>query len=440
MIDWNDIEAQAGRLLSEYLKIPSLNPPGDEQAAADYLAGLLAARGLPPKLFTSAPGRVNLTARLPGDGSQRPILLYHHMDVVEADRRSWTCDPFGGEIRDGYVWGRGAIDMKGMGIIQLLALDLLRQHQPQRRRDIIFFAAADEEKGGKFGTQWMIEQHWDELAAEYVWDEGSFGLQDFFGPQPVFAVSVTEKRDLWLKLIAHGEPGHSGMPHSENAIVILLRALERVQRLDAAYELLPVPQRMFADVSDRLPFPQSFLLKHLDNPLVFRLALPALCANSTIAAMLKDTLSITVLQAGGKENIIPDCAEATLDLRLLPDRTPATVVERLTRLIDDPRVEIEILQAPAPAATSDPGSEFFQTLAGVLAKLVPESLTTIMLSPGTTDSAFFRQRGVQCYGLFPAIITPGELARFHGHDERISLANLRLGVQIMFETLRWLTE
>lgn len=438
MIDWNAIEAQAASLLSDYLKIPSLNPPGDERAAADYLAGLLQARGLTPKLFTSGPNRVNLTARLPGDGSKRPILLYHHMDVVEADRSQWSCDPFGGAVRDGYVWGRGAIDMKGMAIMQLLALDLLRQHQPQRRRDIIFFAAADEEKGGKFGAQWMIAQHWDEIEAEYVWDEGSFGLQDFFGPQPVFAVAVTEKRDLWLKLIAHGEPGHSGMPHSENAIVILLRALARVQRLEAAYELPAAPQRMFADVSSRMPFPQSFLLKHLDNPLVFRLALPALSANSTIAAMLKDTLSITVLQAGGKENVIPDRAEATVDLRLLPDRTPAAVVERLTRLIDDPRVEIEVLHEPSPAATSDPGSEFFQTLTGVLTKLVPDSLTTTMLSPGTTDSAFFRQRGVQCYGLFPAIISPGELARFHGHDERISQANLRLGTQIMFETLRQL--
>lgn len=438
MINWNEIEAQAGRLLSDYLKIPSLNPPGDEQAAAEYLAGLLQARGFALKLFTAGPRRVNLTARLPGDGSKRPILLYNHMDVVEADRRSWSCDPFGGDIRDGYVWGRGAIDMKGMGIIQLLALDLLRQHQPQRRRDIIFFAAADEEKGGHFGAQWMIAQHWDELAAEYVWDEGSFGLQDFFGPQPVFAVAVTEKRDLWLKLIAHGEPGHSGMPHSENAVVILLRALERVQRLAAAYELPPVPQRMFADVSSRMPFPQSFLLKHLSNPLVFRLALPALSANPTIAAMLKDTLSITMLHAGGKENVIPDRAEATLDLRLLPDRTPEDVVKRLSRLINDPRVEIEILQSPTPAATSDSSAEFFQVLSGVLTQLVPDSLTTTMLSPGTTDSAFFRQRGVQCYGLFPAILTPGELARFHGHDERISLANLRLGVQIMFETLRQL--
>lgn len=254
MIDWHDIEAQAARLLSDYLKIPSLNPPGDERAAADYLASLLEARGFTPRLFTAAPGRVNLTARLPGDGSQPPILLYHHMDVVEADSQRWTCDPFGGEVRDGYVWDRGAIDMKGMGIMQLPALDLLRQQQPRRTRDIIFFAAADEEKGDQLGTQWMIEHHWGEIAAEYVWDEGSFGLQDFFGPHPVFTVAVADKQDLWLKLIAHGEPGHSGMPHSANAITILLHALEQAQRLDAAYTLHPVPRRMFADVSSRLPF------------------------------------------------------------------------------------------------------------------------------------------------------------------------------------------
>ncbi len=435
MIDWDSLANQAAQLLSGYLQIQSLNPPGDERAAAAFLAEQLRQRGFTPKIYESAPQRANLVARLPGNGAQKPILLYNHMDVVEADPTRWSCDPFSGDIRDGYVYGRGAIDMKGMGILQLLALDLLRQNHPERSRDIIFFAAADEEKGGKFGTQWMIEHHWPELEAEYVWDEGGFGLRDFFGPQPVFTVSVAEKKDLWLKVIAHGEPGHSGMPHENNAINILLRALSRLQSLDSAYELQPIPARMFQEVAALRPFPQSFLLKHLDNPRFFRLALPALTANHTIAAMLKDTMSITVLQAGSKENIIPERAEATLDLRLLPDRVPAEVVEKLKQLVDDRRIEFQILQAPEPAASSDPDSEFFRVLSDVLFELAPDGLTTPMLSPGTTDSAFFRQKGAQCYGLFPILITPDELARFHGIDERISLENLRLGLQITYRVL-----
>jgi acetylornithine deacetylase/succinyl-diaminopimelate desuccinylase-like protein len=435
MIDWNAVGERAGLLLSEYLRIRSTNPPGDERQAAAYLAGLLDEIGLCPQVYESAPNRVNLLARLPGNGSKPPVLLYNHTDVVDADAQRWSCDPFGGEIRDGYVWGRGAIDMKGMAVMQLLALELLQRQQPERSRDILFLAAADEEKGGKYGAQWMIQHHWPEIEAEYIWDEGGFGLLDFFGETPVFTVAVAEKKDLWLRLVAHGEPGHSGMPHNNNASVILLTALERVLRLNSKFRLHPVTRRMFRDIGETMPFPKSFLLQHLDNPLFFRLAQPALASDSTIAAMLKDTLSITVLQAGGKENVIPERAEATLDIRLLPDRDPDEFMAALRALIDDARVEIEVIQYPQPASVSNAGTEFFRTLADVLHEQVPGCVVTPMLTPGTTDSCFFRRKGVNSYGLFPAIITPTELARFHGIDERISLENLMLGTRITYEVL-----
>ena len=440
MIDWNAVGAEAAQLLSGYLKIKSVNPPGDERVAADFLEAQLRARGLTATRYMAAPNRVNVVARLRGDGSRQPILLYHHMDVVAADPWRWSCDPFGGEVRDGYVWGRGAIDMKGMGIMQLLALDLLQRQQPQRTRDIILLAAADEEKGSVYGTQWMLANHWPDIAAEYVWDEGSFGLVDFFGPAPVFAVAVAEKKDLWLRLVAHGEPGHSGMPHADNAADILLRALARVQTLNTRYELNPIVRQMFAQIGATLPFPKSLLLRHLDNPLIFRLLRPMLTADPTIAAMLKDTLSITVLQAGGKENVIPDRAEATLDLRLLPDRNPQQAIDTLHRLIGDTRVTIEAIQTPAVANVSAVEAEFYRTLTGVIKTLVPASVTAPMLTPGTTDFCFFRGRGVNSYGLFPAILTPGELARFHGIDERISVANLQLGTQIIYTVLRAMTQ
>lgn len=436
MIPWNSIGDEAAQILSDYLKIQSLNPPGDERETAEFLSGLLRERGLKAKTYTSAPNRINLLARLPGDGSKKPILLYNHMDVVEADQELWSYDPFGGEIREGYVWGRGAIDMKGMAIMQLLALELLQRHHPERTRDIIFFAAADEEKGGAHGTQWMIENHWPEIEAEYIWDEGGFGLQDFFCPTPVFTVAVTEKKDLWLKLIAHGDPGHSGMPHDSNAANILLKALNRVLMLNAKYEVHPVTRMMFAEVGAIMPFPKSFLLKNLQNSLIFRLMKSVLTSDPNIAAIMKDTLSITVLRAGSKENIIPNRAEATLDIRLLPDRDPAVFLKNLEKMIDDERVEIDIVQYPEEATISDVNAEFYQTLKSVLKELVPESITTPMLTPGTTDSCFFRRKGINCYGLFPAIIDPGELAGFHGIDERISVENLRLGIQITYEVLQ----
>lgn len=439
MIDWSAIGDEAAHLLSSYLKIKSINPPGDERETAEFLTVLLRERGLESKLYFSAPNRVNLVARLPGDGSKKPILLFNHMDVVEADPQRWSCDPFGGEIRDGYVWGRGAIDMKGMGIMQLLALDLLQRHNPSRTRDIIFLAVADEEKGGAYGTQWMIENHWPEIEAEYNWDEGSFGLKGLFGPNPVFTVAVAEKKDLWIKLIAHGEPGHSGMPHDDNAANILLQALQRVLSLNSKYELNPVTRVMFQKIGDIMSFPKTFLLKNLHHPLIFRIALSALITDPTLAAMLKDTVSITVLRAGGKENMIPDLAEASLDIRLLPSRNPEAFLENLKDLIADKRVEIEVIHSPQEAAISDMNSEFYNTLSDVLNELVPTSITAPMLTPGTTDSCFFRSKGVNCYGLFPAIIDPGELARFHGIDERISIENLRLGTQLIYEVLQRLT-
>jgi acetylornithine deacetylase/succinyl-diaminopimelate desuccinylase-like protein len=436
MIDWGEVGEEAAQLLSQYIRIKSVNPPGDERQAAAFLQDLLLKRGLEAKVYSSALNRTNLVARMPGDGSKKPILLYNHMDVVEADPLRWSCDPFGGEIRDDYVWGRGALDMKGMAVMQILAMDQIQRCHPHRTRDILLLAAADEEEGGSYGTQWMIENHWPEIEAEYNWDEGGFGLQDLFGSTPVFSVAVAEKKDLWVKLIAHGEPGHSGMPHAENAANRLLRALDRVLALNSKYELNPVTRIMFQRISSILPFPKSFLLKNLTNPVIFRLIRSSLTSNGTLAAMLKDTVSITVLRAGSKENVIPDRAEATLDIRLLPNHTPEFFLENLKALIADDQVEIEVIQAPQPTGISDIESEFYRTLSEVLRELVPASITAPMLTPGTTDSCFFRSKGVNCYGLFPVMIGSAELDRFHGIDERISIQNLSLGTQITYEVLK----
>lgn len=436
MIDWTNTGAQAAQILSDYLRIRSVNPPGNELEAAEFLDGLLQERGIESTLYHPGPDRANLVARLRGNGSRQPVLLYHHMDVVEANTDQWTVDPFGGDIREGFVYGRGAIDMKGMGVMQLLALDLLQRTVPDRSRDIILLAAADEEKGGRAGVQWMIENHWDAIATEFVWDEGGFGLEDLFGPLPVFTTAVAEKHDLWVRLIVRGEPGHSGMPVETNAVTSLRRALDRVMETNARWEVHPVTRRMFAEIGRGTGFPQALLLRNLGNPLVFRLLRKKLTANPQIAAMLRDTVSITVLQAGGKENVTPDRAEAVLDIRLLPGRDPHAFLDDLRKRIDDDAVELAIVQFPQESSISSTGSDFYRTLKQVVEELVPGSRTVPMLTPGTTDSCFFRRKGVSSYGLFPAVISPDELEGFHGHDERISLENLQLGTQIMYEVLK----
>ena len=436
MIDWDSIAQEAAALLSDYLKIDTSNPPGNEAPAAEFLHKQMTQRGFSVKRLDAAEKRANVVGKLTGNGRKQPILLYHHMDVVPAEAKDWSVDPFTGEIRDGSVWGRGAIDMKGMGIMQLLALELLQKTMPDRSRDIILLAAADEEKGGVYGTQWLIEHHWQELASEYVWDEGSFGLQDFFDEKPVFAVSVADKKDVWLKLTAHGVAGHSGIPKGDNAAEILLKALTKIMAINSAYESHSITAQLFAKIGELKAFPQSFLLKHLRNPIIFRMLLPTLSGEPSIAATLKDTISITVLKAGEKENVVPATAEATLDVRLLPGHDPLAFMEKLKHLINDDRVDIQALHDTHPGYISDPESDFFTTLRDVLGELVSQSVTAPMISPGTTDSSFFRQKGVQAYGLFPAVITPQDLAGFHNIDEHISIENLRLGTRIFYEVLR----
>ena len=435
MINWTELKNEAAELLSEYIKIQSLNPPGNEREAVKFLDQKLRSFGFEPRIYESGENRFNLLARLPGNGKKKPILLYHHMDVVEADPERWSDEPFSGAVRDGYVWGRGAIDMKGMGIAQLIALNLLKD-VPNRDRDIIFFAAADEEKGGNLGTKWMIENHWEDMNPEFVWDEGGFGLIDFFGSKPVFTVAVAEKKDLWIKLIARGEPGHSGMPHDDNAANILLRALDKVLTLNSKYEISDITKELFVKAAETMTFPRSFLLKNAANPVVFKLFRSVLTSDPTIAAMMKDTLSVTVLRAGGKENIIPERAEATLDIRLLPNRSPQDFLSMLENIISDVRIEISILNQPEDTSISSTDTEFYKALTDTLNELEPSGVVAPMLTPGTTDSCFFRRKNVNSYGLFPAIISPGELARFHGIDERISLENLEFGIKAIYSLLK----
>lgn len=439
MINWQEVQHRATQLLSDYLAIPSINPPGDVLSAANFLAKHLEESGLTPQYFHSQPKRVNLLARLPGNGQKKPVLLYNHMDVVEVDRTRWTCDPFGGEVKEGYIYGRGAIDMKGMGIMQLVALDLLRRFHPERSRDIIFYAAPDEETGGEFGAKWMIDNHWEALQPEFVWDEGGFGFRELFGASPVFMVALAEKKTLWLKLIAHGQPGQSGMPHDDNAINILMHALNRLLTSEMGWKIIPLTKSMFKTIATVMPFPNSFLLKNLDIPWIFRLVRPRLISQKSIAAMLRDTISITSFKAGEKENVIPDTAVATIDVRLLPETDPQQFLVELSRLFADDRIEIEIILAPQEGSVSDINSEFYAALTRAIEKRVSGSLTCPMLTPGTTDSCFFRQKGVNSYGLFPAIIDPSELGRFHGIDERISVENLLLGIQIIYDVLVELT-
>lgn len=439
-IDWQAVGAEATDLLSRYLRIDTTNPPGDEERAAEFLAQALRERGLEPRLYRSAPGRANLVARLRGEGQRGPILLLHHMDVVPADPTNWSSDPFGGEMRQGYLYGRGAIDMKGQGVMQLMALDLLRRSGRPLSRDVILMAVADEEMEGVHGTSWMVDHHWDQIRPELVWDEGGFGLSGFLGDGVVFLVAVAEKQVLWPRLVAQGEPGLASVPRGNNPIDVLLRALERISARPESPRLTSVTREMFHRLSAAASFPQSFLLAHIDHPLIWPLARRILTRDPEIDAMVRNLVTPTQVRAGEKENVIPQRAVAGLDVRLLPDEDPDAFLAHLERLVTDDRVGIELDHPPVPSSISPVEGEFFSALEQVLGERVPGSLVVPMQTPGGTDSRFFRRRGVSAYGLMPIVIGRGELRRMHGVDERISLENLRLGTRVIYQALQSLCD
>jgi acetylornithine deacetylase/succinyl-diaminopimelate desuccinylase-like protein len=423
-IDWKEVTEEATDLLSRYITVDTSNPPGNEEEAALFLADILHREGLETQLYRAAPGRANLSARLPGDGSKRPFILLNHTDVVPAEPSFWEEPPFAGTVRDGFIWGRGALDMKGMAVMELMTFLLLKRHGIPLKRDLVFLALADEEVGGDVGIVWMDRHHPEAMDAEYVLNEGGGGSTELLGVRkPIFNCSVSEKGPLWLKLRTRGSPGHGSVPHDDNSLERLVRALYRVQAWQRPIRVLPEIQLYLRGLHEGGVLPEIPGESAL-----------AQIAESTpmVRAVLTNTISVTTCTAGYKLNVIPAVSEATLDCRLLPGQSPQEFIEELKHVIDDPKVELEEVYrsetSPSPVQT-----ELFDVLKEVTQARVEGSLFLPYISAGFTDSRIFRQRGVVAYGLMPVLLEPSDVAAIHGNNERISIENVRLGTQLIFE-------
>jgi acetylornithine deacetylase/succinyl-diaminopimelate desuccinylase-like protein len=437
--EWAAIGKDAAATLSRYLQFDTTNPPGNEMAAAQWLETQLVERGITDQvtLYEPTPGRAMLLGRIAGSEPPvvsdveplKPLVLNHHIDVVPADPTQWSHAPFGGDVTEGYVWGRGALDTKGLGIIYLLALEKLIRAGVTFRRPIIFLAVPDEEMGGSQGMRWLVENHLDELDPEWVWDEGGAGFKGLLGDQPMFGVAVAEKQVQTLRLIATGEAGHGSMPHDDNANVTLMRALDRI--------LKPLPMRinevtatMFREIAKSQRFPMSFLLRHMDNPLILKLAGRRLAADKLMNAMLRDTLSLTMLEAGYKINVIPERAEAGIDCRLLPDTDAEQFHRWLERTVADDQVQIDVRESSALTTLSPIEGPFFDAVRYAITRHVPDAIIFPLQMPGASDSRFFRAQNIPAYGFGPFVLEMSEIPRIHGVDERISIENMVLGVKI----------
>ena len=416
--DWTTVNAEALKALQGYVRVNTSNPPGDVTKAADFLAGILTREGIDVKRYQSGPGRSILLARLKGNGTGgKAILLESHMDVVPTDPARWTQDPFGAQIADGKMWGRGTIDMKGIGTSYLYAFIMLHRMKVPLTRDVLLMFVPDEEIGGALGAEWMRKNHYAELDPEYVIDEGGFGSRDMFtAGKLVFGISVAEKKLMWLRLRAEGVAGHGSQPHDQNPNDHLMQALSR----------------LFAQPVAAAPFPVVETMKQrIGGPLT---------VNKFNNAIQQSTISLTSLRSGvgdpPKANVIPSVAEAIIDCRVLPGTTGPEWIKEIERRLADPTIKVEIINEGEDPVVSPQDTPLYRALENAIKRRHPEAIVTPMTVPFGTDSNGFRPRGVKSYGIFPGIIPAASILSMHGDAEFLPVDALGPAIQILFDALK----
>jgi acetylornithine deacetylase/succinyl-diaminopimelate desuccinylase-like protein len=436
-------------LLQELVRIPTVNRgtrdegDGNERPAAELLADFLRDAGLEPKLLEKERNRTNLVVRLKGTGKKPPLLLNAHLDVVEADETKWTHPPFGGEIHDGYLWGRGAIDMKHMAAMSACVMARLAAAAKDGdvlERDVIFAAVADEEAGCELGSIWLAEDHPDEVRAEYMLGEiGGFSL-NLFG-RTFYPIQVAEKGVCWVRATYEGSPGHGSMPDPDSAVLKLARAIERLGSRRMPVHPTAVVERFLSGLARELPRPQRSVLRRLSTPAVAGLILDHLVRDASqrrsFGAMLSNTASPTVVRAGNKVNVIPGRAHVDVDGRTLPGQSePDFLAELRDALGGEP--QLEVLRSLPPVEAS-PDTPLFQHLAAAVRKHDPTGHPLPWLIPGFTDAKGYARLGTTCYGFAPVRFdptgSPSFAAMYHGHDERVPVAGLAWGLTLLHEAV-----
>jgi acetylornithine deacetylase/succinyl-diaminopimelate desuccinylase-like protein len=430
---WTSPEDEAVRVLAEYLKLDTTNPPGNERRAADFFAKLFERHGIAAQIYESAPGRANIVARLSGDGSKPAIVLMHHMDVVPADARYWKVPPFAADLRDGALWGRGALDDKSMGASSAVALLELAREHAKLASDVIFLGVADEEAGGALGAGFMVEKHFDLFErAGVVLNEGGYIATDDSGAVRYFAVETTQKVPLWLRLVATGSPGHGSLPRADSAPNRLVAALARIAAWSTPPRVIPELQRFYADTAHLETGARREHLRDLRGALANPAFAAEFTANPRQNAQVRNTISVTVLASGSKTNVIPPEASAELDVRLLPDQDPQAFLADLTRVIADDKIRIETLLS-FPPASSPLDHELFAVLRELAARTHPGAVVASPVATGFTDCHYFRERGVPCYGFMPYQLSDRDASLVHGNDERLGVENLKTGTRLLYE-------
>jgi acetylornithine deacetylase/succinyl-diaminopimelate desuccinylase-like protein len=435
-----DVARRAADLLARYIRIDTTNPPGNEIEGARFLAGLLEAEGISARILESEPGRANVYARLAGNGARKALLLLSHIDVVPADGSEWTREPFVGEIADGVVFGRGALDAKGVGIVELLALVALKHAGEVLDRDLVFLASADEETGGRLGVGWLVAEHFELFSdVEYVLNEGGFIHRDP-GVPLIFNVNAAEKAPCWFRVTAYGEPGHASRPPPESAVTRLVKALNLLVSWRMPIEVGPIVAGYYSAFAELDPAnARRFrnLERALSDDKVFR---RAFMSDPGAAALVRDTLTPTVLRGSGKTNVVPATAWAEVDSRLLPGHDCAKFLDGVrARIAEVEQVRVDPAGVSFPATESPIGNELVDAVQRVAAGEEQEAAVLPGLLTGFTDSHWFRERGIAAYGFSPIDATPEQRQAIHGRDENVDAAALERGVHRLVALIRELS-
>jgi acetylornithine deacetylase/succinyl-diaminopimelate desuccinylase-like protein len=438
--------SEAADLLSRAIRIRTTRPspvPNAERALAQLYVEALDAAGVEASLVDTppaAPGERTSAAiaRLEGSGDGRATLLLSHLDVVPADAALWKGDPFSGERVDGFVVGRGALDAKGISVVHLAALAQLASRDEPLRRDVVFLATPGEEIGGRDGAGYVTRERMDLLrGVDYALTEGG-GIHVAGETPPIWGVAVTEKTPCWIELTARGVPGHSSAPRDDSAVHRLVAALDRVRRIETPVRVVPAVRRMFHGLSPLAPPDDrdgyARLAETLADDASFR---RRFLASPTRAALVRNTIAITVLEGAARINVVPARARAWLDIRLLPGDDCGRFRDRLASVIDDPAVDLAIRLEFAPAESST-DTDLYRAIEAVAGEMDPEARVVPRLIAGFTDAHWLRERRIPTYGFVPRWLSPEEARRIHGPGERISQANLEQGVATLVRIIETL--
>ena len=438
-INWDEVGNEVVSRLRDLLRLDTRNPPGNEIRAAEHLSAILQQEGIECTIVGPQPDRGTLVARLRGDGSEAPLLLMSHTDVVAVEPEKWTHDPFAADIADDFIYGRGALDMKNMVAMELMTILLLKRSGMPLKRDVIFMAAADEETGGHQGAEWVVLHHPELIQAEYALNEGGGSGMEING-QLYYTVQTAEKGTARFRLRTTGEPGHGSMPHDDNPVLKLAALVVKLRQNQLPVHFTASARNFIAGIAQAQPpeIARQFMAV-LEDEATADAAIDQLPIEEAFKrnfhAIIRNTVAPTMLNAGSQINVLPSVAEVQVDARILPHWTPEQFLQELKTVLGD-EIDLEFIRPTLPLE-ADLASPLFECIKEVLKQYAPEATVIPVLLTGGTDAKHVTQLGTKVYGFSPELHIHGVdgWSGVHGHDERLHVSALQWGTRVLYETV-----